>query len=265
LPAISASGDTPTLYGTDVYGSSTGFSSVNTSTGAYTGIGPIGFLKTTGLAFDPNTQTMYGVTNYDELLTINTSTGAGTLVGPVGLNVDGAGLAFDPGASKLYMTDYGNDRLYTLNTSTGAATLIGPTVIPNISSLAFDPTTTTLYGVSSTQDSLFTLNTTTGLASPVAAAWWGLGVAYNDGGLAFDVASNTLFMSTNWTNAPDLFTVNTATGVATSVGPTGVGYDAALAFAYPSAVPVPGAAVLGMIGIGMVGAYTGLSHVGFIR
>ena len=67
------------------------------------------FDQVNGLAFDPNTNTLYGSdTTTNELLTINTSTGAATSVGPLGFPFVN-GLAFDPNTNTLYGSDFATD------------------------------------------------------------------------------------------------------------------------------------------------------------
>ena len=78
---------------------------INTTTGAATAVGALGFGVVYGLAFDPNTNTLYGSNiAFDQLITINTTTGAGMVVGPLGFGVV-SGLAFDPTTNTLYGTD----------------------------------------------------------------------------------------------------------------------------------------------------------------
>ncbi len=56
-----------------------------------------GFSGVSGLAFDPNTDTLYG-TDAGQLITIDPVTGAGTAIGALGFtNVNG--LAFDPNSA----------------------------------------------------------------------------------------------------------------------------------------------------------------------
>jgi hypothetical protein len=53
------------------------------------------------LAFDPNTNTLYGSDlGTNQLITINTATGAGTAAGALGFN-GVVGLAFDPDATVI--------------------------------------------------------------------------------------------------------------------------------------------------------------------
>ncbi len=89
-------------------------------------MGLSGFFGVAGLAFDPNTNTLYGTTIglTPQLITIDPVTGAGTAVGPLGR--DFAGLAFDPTTNTLYGTDPFS-MLFTIDPATGAATAVGST------------------------------------------------------------------------------------------------------------------------------------------
>jgi DNA-binding beta-propeller fold protein YncE len=128
------------------------------------GFGLAGFPDIQGLAFDPNTNTLYGTdSGKDQLVIIDTATGGGTAVGPLSDDFV-PGLAFDPNTDTLYGVN-GTGKLITMDTATGSSTVIGPTLAGNIQGLAFDPNTNTLYGSSVTLGNLVTLDTTTGAAT----------------------------------------------------------------------------------------------------
>ena len=177
-----------------------------------------------GLAFDPNTNTLYMLSS-SRLYTLNTSTGAATQVGVAtqfGASESNArGLAFDPNTNTLYMVGSSTDRLYTLNTSTGVATRVGSAINFGVSEsvpvgLAFDSDTNTLYMIGGGTDRLYTLNTSTGVATRVGSATlFGVSEAFPQG-LAFDLNTNTLYMVGSSNDA--LYTLNTSTGAATRVG-----------------------------------------------
>jgi hypothetical protein len=80
---------------------------IDTTTGAGTSIGPIGFESVTGLAFDSVSKTLFGTSVIsDDLIAIDTSTGVGTAVGAIGVD-DVLGLTFvvpEPGALALLLT-----------------------------------------------------------------------------------------------------------------------------------------------------------------
>ncbi|MEO1529267.1 MAG: hypothetical protein AAFX06_27930 [Planctomycetota bacterium] len=155
---------------------------VNQQSGAANQIGNTGIANLTGLAFDPNRQTMFGGSgNNDALYSINTNTGATTLVGSFGVNVGGHGLAYASDTDTLLMTDFATDTLYSVNPDTGVATSIGATLKTGVVALAFDHETSTLYGVDANSDELLRFNRDTGLATPIGF----LGVDVFNVGLAF--------------------------------------------------------------------------------
>ena len=87
-----------------------------------------GFSGISALAFDSNTNTLYGVAaTADQLVIINTSTGQATGVGTPGLLSFGSvgGIAFDPESNILYGVDSSADMLLQINTSTGIGSGIG--------------------------------------------------------------------------------------------------------------------------------------------
>ena len=179
-----------------------------------------------GLAFDPNTDTLYMVSrDNSNLYTVNTSTGAATRVGTsnnFGVNEgDPTGLAFDSNSNTLYMVGLDNLALFTVNTSTGVATRVGSSTRFGISEstptgLAFDSDTDTLYMVGLNNLALLTVNTSTGVATRVGSSTR-FGVSESGSRcLAFDPNTNTLYMSGSSNRV--LFTLDTSTGVATRVG-----------------------------------------------
>lgn len=122
---------------------------VNQSTGQLTSIGPTGFGPIGGMAYDPSTGTMYGVTaggascgGAGDLLTINLLTGAATLVGPTGFSNTTA-LEFGPNgvlyAGVSYGSSGGSADLITIDPNTGAGTLVGPVGFNGLSGIAFVP------------------------------------------------------------------------------------------------------------------------------
>jgi hypothetical protein len=120
---------------------------VNQTTGALTTIGPIGYSKVAGLAYDAATGTMYGVTSGaqgGQLLTINLSTGSGALVGNTGFSYLGA-LEFAPdgtlytGIGQAAPPHLNPGWLLSINPATAVATPIGSTTFSGISGLSFFP------------------------------------------------------------------------------------------------------------------------------
>jgi hypothetical protein len=99
----------------------------------------------TGLAFDSDTNVLYGVDG-TSLYTIDAGTGFATPVGATGISNGSPGLAFDTESDILYLnvggSDPNADNLYRVDTGTGLATLVGPngsTEGLGIDGLAFVP------------------------------------------------------------------------------------------------------------------------------
>ncbi len=223
---------------------------INTSTGVGTAVGSMGIAGIMGLAFDRNTNTLYGSNSiFGQLHTINTSTGVATPVGPLGFDVV-RGLAFDPNTNTLYGSDVVAAQLLTINTSTGAASPVGPLGFSNVTGLAFDPNTNTLYGSDSIADRLLTINTSPGAGTAV-------GLLGGDvQGLAFNPNSNILYGTE--TASDQLLTINTFTGAGTAVGPLGFPNLRGLALEPSAAViPEPSTFVLFVVAAGMMLAVYG--------
>jgi hypothetical protein len=132
LPVASLPPPAPTLFlTTGGNGNSTAAASnlwrLDPATGAATAIGNTGF-AITGLAQDPTTGVLYGVSNARSpitpktLLTINPSTGAATPIGPLGLII--ADITFDS-QGRLFGWSEEFDTLASIDKATGAATEIG--------------------------------------------------------------------------------------------------------------------------------------------
>jgi hypothetical protein len=217
--------------------------SINTTTGAATAVGALGFGRVLGLAFN-SSGTLFGVDETtDQLLTINTITGAATAVGSVGFsNVQG--LAFSSSGT-LFGVDNATDNLLTINTTTGAGTVVGPHGFPVVSGLAFD-SSGTLFGSDFSVDQLLTINTTTGAGTTVGPLGFGnlRGLAFDSGGTLFGVDVGN----------DNLLTINPTTGVGVAVGSLGFGAVEGLAFRTISApIPEPGAlALFGLAVFGML-------------
>jgi hypothetical protein len=92
-------------------------------------VGPIGF-SVTGLAYDPDTQILYGATGNisgRSLIRIDIRTGAGTLIGPFNTNTPMADLTFDPSGTLYGWSGFqGTKGLYSIDVATGMATFVGP-------------------------------------------------------------------------------------------------------------------------------------------
>ena len=109
---------------------------VNRLTGIASQVGPLG-VNIPGLAFDPTTESLYGVSGQtNSLYIINTSTGETNLLGELGINTSFCGLAYDAASGELYLSDPSSDSLYSINRNDGSATLIGRLRLPQVNGLA---------------------------------------------------------------------------------------------------------------------------------
>lgn len=173
------------LYGVNVSGNDDQLVAINPITGQATGIGGSGQLFSDGfgfiqgLAFDPNSNTLFGSdTASGRFLTIDTTTGTGTAFGDFGAFSNVAGLAFDPNTDTLYGVDTTLDQILTINTGTGVATGIGSfgqlasDGFGAVRGLTFDPLSNTLYGVDNLfgHDQIMSIDTVTGSATAIGAA-----------------------------------------------------------------------------------------------
>jgi hypothetical protein len=176
--------------------------------------------------FRPATGVLYGLTNYDRLVTINTSTAVATPVASLaGLSGGEYGIDFNPVADRLRIVNT-NDQNASVDSDTGAVTLQTPLNPgnPNIVSVAYtnndtDPNTgTTLYDIDSNTDSLYIQNPP---ASGTLTLVGALGINTGDfvgfdisrAGVAYATLSNPA------TNNSSLYTINLQTGAATLIGP----------------------------------------------
>ncbi|MCH7651264.1 MAG: hypothetical protein IIA63_08935, partial [Nitrospinae bacterium] len=177
-----------------------------------------------GLAFDPNTATLYGTdTHLDQLLIIDTTAGIALHAGPLGFDFVGA-LAFDPNTNTLFGADASSaSRLITINPATGNGSLVGPIGFSSIMGLAFDPNTDTLYGADRSSRQLIVIDPANGAGAPVGS----LGLSPT-GGLTFDPNTNTLYASEPI--AGRLYVIDTETGAGTLIGSIRFDHVTGLAF-----------------------------------
>ena len=228
---------------------------VDPNSGQATSVGDVGY-AITGLAQDPTTGILYGVSNNNSpiaprtLLTIDPANGAATQVGPLGLII--ADITFDS-QGRLFGWSEEEDNLASINKQTGAATEFTVNELDTYGSgSAFDVNDTYwLFGEgeggggpgSNTDGGYHTIDPLTGKAtlrgrltpvldaneSPVSSA-------------AFDCARTTLYATIqNYGKPPAYLTaIDTATGAVTTKGVTTTGADGLewycpLAFEFASA------------------------------
>jgi len=136
-----------TLYGSDM--DSNQLVTIDRNSGATTAIGPFGILGMRDLAYDPSTDTLYGIDGFS-LFRINRSSGNATYIGRLGNDFSYSNLmdslAFDASTRQLYGGDWGgmwgqsrNASLYVISPQTGAATAVGKTGLHLLGALEFAP------------------------------------------------------------------------------------------------------------------------------
>jgi hypothetical protein len=233
LLAFASFASAQTLYGADGAGGnpSTNLYLLDPASGAVLQtVGPIGF-GVTGLAVDPSTGTLYGVTgardatNPGFLITVNKTTGAGTPVGDLlpGTTSAVADITFTPDAT-LFGWSEGSDDLVTINKATGAATVVGESGISTAGSgLASNAAGVLFFAGDRDNGELSTVDRTTGAVTTVATM---NGTANRQiAALAFD-AAGTLFGArlddAGGTNPrpADLVTIDPTSGAINSRGPS---------------------------------------------
>jgi len=150
------------------------------------------FFAITGLAYDPTSGVLYGISPSDDMIyTINTLTGSATQWISVSTGGNPNGLAFDSNHHILYLTDNISNGLYSYNITSSEFGFIGPITggFSNIEGLGYDPRTDTLYGLADTQDQIIKIDTisaaATGLSNSLGVGIWR--------GLDFDPESGMLY------------------------------------------------------------------------
>ena len=243
----------PVLYGVAYTGRNalSTLYTIDSATGEATEVGPIGFERCSGMAFDTS-----GITyatcersdgsNTHVLITIDRSTGTGTEVGPTGIesiDVDGDGFAdsLDTATDLSFSLDgtlHANfagfltrPRLMVIGTIdlfTGATTVLGETVREAGSAIAFSPDDTLFKAGTS----LYTLDVMDGAATLVAGLLFSPPVVAfpRINAMDFEPGTGILFASINDGNngsGPNyLGTIDTTTGDVTIIGQTVDGLDA---------------------------------------
>jgi hypothetical protein len=220
---------------------------LNPDTGAVVRtVGPIGF-AVTGLAIDPTTGTLYGVTgggsgntsapNPTSLITINRTTGAGTLVGKERSDNEGAAdITSTPDGTLFGWLEPSIDDLATINKASGAATVVGDSGLSTEGSgLASNAAGVLYFAGGHDNGPLYTIDRNSGAATPGPD----LNGTENNTipALAFD-AAGTLFGSSLRPKpffTSNLITIDTTSGAIISKGASVDRLDA-LVFAPPRSV-----------------------------
>ncbi len=133
-------------------------------------IGPIvGASRIAGLAFDPNTDRLYGIDQaIGQLYLIEPEEDDGVIIAvatPIGEANGGlmGALGFDEDQSILYgIDDFGGSMLYTIDTETGEWEEVGDTLLDDCDGLCWRPADQTLYTIDGRSQALYTLDADTG-------------------------------------------------------------------------------------------------------
>jgi len=234
------------IYGLDSNGGAdNALVTINPLTGAKTVIGNLGVNNVSSLAFDSNTQTLYGAKfGSDELLTINTTTGAASVVGSLSHRV--VGLTFNPNTGQLLGEDALGDNFLSIDPGTGTTVVLGSNGEFE-EALAFNANTNSVFGTT-LDDELLIIDPTDGTSSVVGTLGSGAFVS----GLAYDAGTDTLY-GYNGSN-DSLVIINTSTGaISSTVGTvSAVGGITGMTFAEDPIV-LPESAPLALMALGLLG------------
>lgn len=176
--------------------------------------GFVGFARVSSLAYDANTNTLYGIDiSTKTLITIDAVTGQGFAVGPIAFDF-ATGLAFDPNAKTLYGVDPSTDQLIVIDPTNGHGSTIATISLGPVPGLAFDSNTNTLFAVDNLNHQLVTIDPATGTSAVVGQ----LPSSGTVRGLAFDTNSKLLYATRRTSTWDDLVVIDPVTAAATNVG-----------------------------------------------
>ena len=202
---------------------------VDPASGATASAGNTGF-AITGLAQDPTTGILYGVSNNKSpiapktLLTLDPATGAATAVGP--LNRVIADITFDS-QGRLFGWSEDEDALASIDKTTGASTPFVEELNTEGSASAFDRNDNYWLFPDHEDGDYYTVDTGNGVATfrggltPIDA------VSSNVSAAAWDCARTTLYATLNNFGEPpaNLVTIDTVTGILANKGSLPTGAD----------------------------------------
>lgn len=244
---------------------------INVNTGAASNPRSIGISVMSGVATQPSTGVLFGLSSrvsnpVSSLVTIDPVTGTPTIIGPTGLPFLTEGdLAFNPINGLLYgINDAGSDllhrNLFQINPNTGSATVIGSLgSTGDYSTLAFTASGM-LYTIDDLPNNNSAANAVLSIIDPNTATIVNsittnlhMGTAM---GMTVDPITGTVYVADGGVSAGannSLYTLDLATGFFSLVGSTGYpGGIEGLAFV---SVPEPSALVFSGFGMAIVVAY----------
>jgi len=211
----------------------------------------------TGLAFQPGTGILFGVTGSEYspsrvLMTIDLQTAQAVAVGTVGtVRLENASDISFAGDGTLYGWNVRGGPLLTIDPGTAARTVIGSALNDTGGNgLAFTPNGTLYLAGPTDPGDLFTVNIATGAITSVATL---SNVPLNFGDInAMASDANGLLYVTSRGNTGQLATINPATGMMNTVGILSFTTADALAFQV-TPIPEPSTLALILLGLGPVG------------
>ena len=226
-----------------LYGGGNGFYSIDPSTGLDTLIDSDNADYRKGLAYNPLTNTMYGLGLSGRLSSVDLNTGATTLVGSSSFQV-ATGLSFNNDFSVLYSLSNNGGDLLAINPLDGSAVTIGATTggITAELDLATDSSGTLYAG--GLVSGISTINTSTGATTLIGGSLGWSAIAFDENDVLYGIELRT----------DALYIIDTVDGSATLVGGT-IGDDIRGMAFVTSAVPAPsalwlfGSGLLGLIGV----------------
>jgi hypothetical protein len=178
--------------------------SLDPATGAVTSEGGETGVALTGIAEDPTTGILYGVSSINDplapgfLFTIDQVTGAATQIGdlvPPATTIDFVSdITFTPDGT-LYGWLESADDLVTINKTTGLATVVGNSAVPTNNVGLDSDSTGTLYLAVDTKAPLRTVSRATGAATPGPVMTGP--ISYVFGSIAFDPTDQLFGVQTN--------------------------------------------------------------------
>ena len=254
---------------------------IDPGNGNATEIGPVGFRRCGGLAYDELNSTLFATCERSDgsetpvLVRINPATGAGTEVGVLDVCSNWNDLSFRNSDNDLFATGFGNtcgggeNTLVTVNTATGMGTIVGPMGNDGCcgNAMAFSPGDTLFFmdGDRGPPDTLYIVNQITGAANAIANVSYPpvLDDEPRPNSMVFNPKQGQLIASVvngdgnDGTRENYLTVVNTLTGDVAILGTTVEGLDG-LAFG-PEGEPIPTISEWGMIatvaGLGLIGLF----------
>jgi len=211
---LAVDSDTSTLYASD---QALGLFAISPISGAGVQLpGSAGVGTLSGLTFDPETDTLYGIDrDAHELLTFDPITGQVLSSRALMPDSEIEGLALDPGTGLLLASDLSDASLQDLDPATGALTLIEKVGFDPAAGLDFDAATGEFVGINETAGVCQVI----GIDPETGAGRLRAELVDPVGAIAFDTNTGTLYgihVSTN-----QLAVVDPDTGVTTDVGPLG--------------------------------------------